>query len=339
MRFILVSSLESTQASTMKAASSMATTPSGANGETSDAPKRDRHSSTSSTARLNLPSQSFPVTRTPSAPFPVTRTPSSQGLAMIKTTEDSPPPTSLTFEDAVRILHATERRLREETQLEIVDLRLQMTASKIEKVTFKASRLHALRTLLNNCRVLCRQEEEVMKDFGRVKDRLTNIRGDIDEDSYQDTKSECLFHGGRLTDVKRRQRRLAGHAEVMREELSSVMAPEDITSAGEDEEKFDVDRFKRESSQQPMFSLTATPLTSYPLFNSAPYSRGPSGDNLNKQMRSYSPSVTTSSTLPSARRETTTRISSSRATTGIPDLTVEDTGNIGGNTLPFSRDN
>ena len=187
MRFILVSSLESTQASTMKAASSIATTPSGANGGTSDASKRDRHSSTSSTARLNLPSQSFPVTRTPSAPFPVTRTPSSQGLAMIKTTEDSPPPTSLTFEDAVRILHATERRLREETQLEIVDLRLQMTASKIEKVTFKASRLHALRTLLNNCRVLCRQEEEVMKDFGRVKDRLMNIRGDIDEDSYQDS--------------------------------------------------------------------------------------------------------------------------------------------------------
>merc|ERR1712110_912029 len=311
---------ESTQASTMKAASSIATTPSGANGGTSDASKRDRHSSTSSTARLNLPSQSFPVTRTPSAPFPVTRTPSSQGLAMIKTTEDSPPPTSLSFEDAVRILHATERRLREETQLEIVDLRLQMTAAKIEKVTFKASRLHALRTLLNNCRVLCRQEEEVMKDFGRVKDRLTNIRGDIDEDSYQDTKSECLFHGGRLTDVKRRQRRLAGHAEVMREELSSVMAPEDITSAGEDEEKFDVDRFKRESSQQPMFSLTATPLTSYPLFNSAPYSRGPSGDNLNKQMRSHSPAVTSS--FPSQSKGSKT-ISS--RTGGIPDLSVEDT--------------
>merc|ERR1712223_1613894 len=324
---------ESFQANTMKAAANVATTPSGANG-TLGVPKRDRHSSTSSTARLNLPSQSFPVTRPPSAPFPVTRAPSSQGLSMIKTTEDSPPPTNLSFEDAVRILHATERRLRTETQLEIVDLRIQMTASKIEKVTFKASRLHALRTLLNNCRVLCRQEEEVMKDFGRVKDRLTNIRGDIDEDSYQDTKSECLFHGGKLTDIKRRQRRLAGHAEVMREELSSVMAPEDISSAGEDEEKFDVDRFKRESSQQPMFSLTATPLTSYPLFNSAPYSRGPSGDNLNKQMRSYSPSVTTSSTLPSARRENTTRISSSRATTGIPDLTVEHTGNIGDNSMP-----
>ena len=248
---------------------------------------------------------------------------------MIRTTEDSPPPTNLTFEDAVRILHATERRLREETQSEIVDLRLQMTASKIEKVTFKASRLHALRTLLNNCRVLCRQEEDVMKDFGKVKDRLSSIRGDIDEDSYQDTKAECLFHGGKLTDIKRRQRRLAGHAEVMREELVSVMAPEDITSAGEDEEKFDVDRFKRESSQQPMFCLTATPLTSYPLFNSAPYSRGPSGDKLNQQMnRSYSPSV--SSTLPShAKDSKSSRIGSSRAA-DIPGFSVEDTSNLGG---------
>merc|ERR1712223_1292919 len=284
---------ESFQANTMKAAANVATTPSGANG-TLGVPKRDRHSSTSSTARLNLPSQSFPVTRPPSAPFPVTRAPSSQGLAMIKTTEDSPPPTNLSFEDAVRILHATERRLRTETQLEIVDLRIQMTASKIEKVTFKASRLHALRTLLNHCRVLCRQEEDVMKDFGRVKDQLLNIRGDIDEDTYQDTKADCLFHGGKLTDIKRKQRRLAGHAEVMREELLSVMAPEDITSAGEEEEKFDVDRFRRESSQQPMLSLglTATPLTSYPLFNSAPYSRGPSGDKLNQTMRSQSPSFT-----------------------------------------------
>ena len=34
-----------------------------------------------------------PVTRTQSACFPVTKTPSAQGLAMIKTTEKTPPPT------------------------------------------------------------------------------------------------------------------------------------------------------------------------------------------------------------------------------------------------------
>merc|ERR1712088_890940 len=78
------------------------------------------------------------------------------------------------------------------------------------------------RTLLNNCRVLCRQEEDVMRDFGKVKDRLSNVRGDIDEDSYQDTKAECLVYGGKLTDIKRRQRRLAGEAEALCTEVVSV---------------------------------------------------------------------------------------------------------------------
>ena len=302
----------------MRTAANLATTPSEANGP-SDTHKRPRHVSASSgtSSRLVPSSQLYPVTRTPSAPFPVTRTPSAQGLAMIQTTEDSPPPTNLSFEDALRVLHATERRLRAEVQLDIGDLRLCMTAPKIERVTFKASRLHALRTLLNNCRVLCRQEGDVMRDFGLIKEKLSNIRGDIDEDGYEDTKAECLVYGGKLTDIKRRQRRLAGHAEVMREELASVMAPEDITSAGEDEESFDVERFKRESSQQPLLSLSPTPLTSYPLFNSAPYSRGASGDKLNQQLKS-----STSSPVPTFQTYQPAKTAVSRGT----KLLVEDAG-------------
>merc|ERR1712018_804327 len=68
------------------------------------------------------------------------------------------------------------------------------------------------------------------------------------------------------------------------------------------------------------FTLNVTPLTSYPLFNSAPYSRGPSGDKLNHTMRSHSPAVTSS--FPSQARGS--KATSSRAT-GIPDLSVEDT--------------
>merc|ERR1712203_779457 len=54
--------------------------------------------------------------------------------------------------------------------------------------------------------------------------------------------------------------------------------------------------------------------------NSAPYSRGPSGDKLNQTMRSHSPAVTSS--LPSTARGL--KATSSRAS-GIPDLSVEDT--------------
>ena len=127
------------------------------------------------------------------------------------------------------------------------------------------------------------------------------------------------MYGGKLTDIKRRQRRLAGHAEVMREELASVMAPEDITSAGEDEESFDVDRFRRESSQQPMFSFSPTPLTSYPLFNSAPYSRGASGDKINQQLRSA-----TSSPMPPL--QTYPKASAKTPISRGSKLLVEDTG-------------
>ena len=88
---------------------------------------------------------------------------------MIKTTEDSPPPTNLGFDEALKILYTTERKLRTEVEMDIVDLRKAMTAAKIDRVTCKAHRLHTLRALLNNCRVLCRQEESVMTDFEKVK--------------------------------------------------------------------------------------------------------------------------------------------------------------------------
>merc|ERR1711997_1034990 len=89
--------------------------------------------------------------------------------------------------------------------------------------------------------------------------------------------------------------------------------------------------------QQPMFTLNVTPLTSYPLFNSAPYSRGPSGDKLNQTMRSHSPAV--SSSFPSQAKDS--RAVSSRAT-GIPDLSIEDTTQdpsiIARNSYPTTED-
>ena len=42
---------------------------------------------------------------------------------MIRTVEDSPPPTNLTFEEALKILYTTERKLRVEVEGDIVDLR------------------------------------------------------------------------------------------------------------------------------------------------------------------------------------------------------------------------
>ena len=76
---------------------------------------------------------------------------------MIKTTESSPPPTDLGFEDAVQLLHKLERRLRLEVESDLRDLRMQMTARKIDYVSRKAQRLYTIRQQLGTCRVLCKQ--------------------------------------------------------------------------------------------------------------------------------------------------------------------------------------
>lgn len=180
---------------------------------------------------------------------PVLRTPSAQGLAMITTTESSPPPTGMEFEDAVRLLHSTERRFRLEAELDIADLRRKMTAAKIEHVIWKVGRLHAMRRLLNNCRVVCRQQEQVMVEFDAIKAGLA-AGASISEDGFELTKAQCLKHGGTLTDIRRRQRRLAGDTEFLLGQVYTEGAAA-LAAASYEEESFDMDRFRRESSQQP----------------------------------------------------------------------------------------
>ena len=98
-------------------------------------------------------------------------------------------------------------------------------------------------------------------------DKLVSFGTRIEEDDYEATKTDCLYYGGKLTDVKRRQRRLAGEAEALCSEVASFSTfacPEvdesgQITVSVEDETNFDMDRFKRESSTAPL-TLLPTPL-------------------------------------------------------------------------------
>jgi hypothetical protein len=54
----------------------------------------------------------------------------------------------------------------------------------------------------NVFRHLCRQEEEVLLEFDKVKLLLDQQKA-LDEDEYQRTKIECLVLGGKLTDIHR----------------------------------------------------------------------------------------------------------------------------------------
>merc|ERR1711976_161269 len=233
----------------------------------------------SSSASLALPSTSTgasnPITRTQSACFPVTKTPSAKGLALIKNemTEKTPPPTDLSWLEALALLHKLEKQLTFEVQNDIQRLKQKMTASKIELVSRKSIRLHQMRVLLNQTRRLAREEESVMGDFTSVKAIIetgpTAPTG-IDEDDFSATRAKLITLGGKLTDIKRRQQRLAGQVE----ELQGAM--KELVNMGQLKEmegyEFNMESFKKESSALPdMPKLTPTLGTSYGLFNHAPY--------------------------------------------------------------------
>jgi len=214
-----------------------------------------------------------PVARTQSACFPVTKTPSAQGLAMIKTTEKTPPPTDMAWEEALSTLHYMEKQLSIEVASDIDKLRLRMTSSKIDLVARKSKRLYQMRLLLRSTRRMCREEEDIMADFNGVKATIdTNPRNqehNIDDDDYSSTKNKLLKLGGKLTDIRRKQQRLAGQVEELQVAMTELV---DMSQVAEIEGyEFNMESFKRESSALPEMPKLCQTLPSYDLFNSAPY--------------------------------------------------------------------
>merc|ERR1711953_1071678 len=237
----------------------------------------------SSSASLALPSTSSttgasstnPIARTQSACFAVTKTPSAKGLALIKSemTEKTPPPTDLSWLEALALLHKLEKQLTYEVQNDIQRLKQRMTASKIELVSRKSIRLHQMRVLLNQTRRLAREEESVMGDFTSVKAVIESgpkAPTGIDEDDFSATRAKLITLGGKLTDIRRRQQRLAGQVEELQGAMKELVNMDQLKDM--DGYEFNMESFKRESSALPdMPRLTPTLGTSYGLFNHAPY--------------------------------------------------------------------
>merc|ERR1712156_379422 len=256
----------------------------------------------SSSASLALPSTSSttgasstnPIARTQSTCFAVTKTPSAKGLALIKSemTEKTPPPTDLSWLEALALLHKLEKQLTYEVQNDIQRLKQRMTASKIELVSRKSIRLHQMRVLLNQTRRLAREEESVMGDFTSVKAVIESgpkAPTGIDEDDFSATRAKLITLGGKLTDIRRRQQRLAGQVEELQGAMKELVNMDQLKEM--DGYEFNMESFKRESSALPdMPRLTPTLGTSYGLFNHAPYtpesSRPPSRPSSRMSMES-----------------------------------------------------
>merc|ERR1711963_1332742 len=279
----------SSYGSRLQAGASNATTPSG-NGAT------QRPSSAlavpSSTSGRYSPSFPNPVTRTASACFPVTRTPSDKGLAMIRSNlhESTPPPTEMSWEEALAVLHKLEKQLTINVQEDLERLRYRMTSSKIDLVARKCQRLYQMRVLLRNTRRLVKEEESVMTDFNGVKAVIESggHSSKLDEDEYMDTKVKLLSLGTKLTDTRRRMQRIAGQVEELQMAANELV---DASNLAEIEGyEFDMEKFKKESSALPEMPRLAPSLPSYDLFNHAPYSNPPSRPGSSMSIDSDRPS-------------------------------------------------
>merc|ERR1712223_1269704 len=265
--------MEGERAGHLQAGASNATTPSGGNLPQRPSSATPLSAPPGSITGRSTPSFPNPVTRTPSACFPVTRVPSAQGLAMIRPNlhESTPPPTNMTWDEALAILHKLEKQLTLNVQTDLEKLRYRMTHSKIDLVARKSLRLYQMRVLLNTTRRLCREEEDIMADFGGVKAVIdSDPRGQIDEDDFMSTKSRLLTLGGRLTDNRRKQQRLASQVEELQGATKELVDTDQLTELNGYE--FNVESFKRESSALPEMPRLAPSLPSYNLFNHAPYS-------------------------------------------------------------------
>merc|ERR1712088_550932 len=94
--------------------------------------------------------------------------------------------------------------------------------------------------------------------------------GQIDEDDFMSTKSRLLTLGGKLTDNRRKQQRLAGQVEELQAATNALVDAAEMPELNGYE--FNMESFKRESSALPEMPRLAPSLPSYDLFNHAPYS-------------------------------------------------------------------
>ena len=76
--------------------------------------------------------------------------------------------------------------------------------------------------------------------------------------------------GGKLTDIRRKQQRLAGQVEELQMAMNELVDPSQLADI--EGYEFNMESFKRESSALPEMPKFCAALPSYSLFNSAPYS-------------------------------------------------------------------
>jgi len=107
------------------------------------------------------------------------------------------------FEDALRRLHALEKKLAGQVQEDITELRKQWVQPRVDRVTNNTFKLYQVRENLKQSKMLYVEEDQLLEEFGKVKQIL--IKNSMDEETFEAAKETCLVLGGKLGDVRNKQ--------------------------------------------------------------------------------------------------------------------------------------
>merc|ERR1712226_858056 len=157
------------------------------------------------------------------------------------------------FEDALRRLHALEKKLTDQVQVDITELRSKWVQPRVERVTNNTFKLWQVRENLKPSKVLYVEEERLLGEFKKVKDAL--ITASMDDEYFEATKDTCVFLGGKLTEVRNKQLLCYSASR----DLETAVNKDIMTIRFEDKDYADLD-LEQVRASTPLREMEPTPL-------------------------------------------------------------------------------
>merc|ERR1712203_1058895 len=157
------------------------------------------------------------------------------------------------FEDALRRLHALEKKLTDQVQVDITELRSKWVQPRVERVTNNTFKLWQVRENLKLSKVLYVEEERLLGEFKKVKDAL--ITASMDDEYFEATKDTCVFLGGKLTEGRNKQLLCSSASR----DLETAVNKDIMTIRFEDKDYADLD-LEQVRASTPLREMEPTPL-------------------------------------------------------------------------------
>merc|ERR1712227_180935 len=109
------------------------------------------------------------------------------------------------FEDCLRRCNALERKLTQQVQVDISQLRQKWVQHRVDRVTNNTFKLYQVREQLKLSKLLYVEEEQILDEFTKVKQCLATNH--MDDDTFEAARETCLVLGGKLGGIRRKQDR------------------------------------------------------------------------------------------------------------------------------------